>query len=40
LDDVAADPAKAGVLDVRTTELLETKAIIALDVLRKRKQHR
>jgi predicted DNA-binding transcriptional regulator AlpA len=38
LDDVAADPAKAGVLDARTTELLETKAIIALDVLRKRKQ--
>jgi|SRR5579863_2448419 len=37
LDEVAADPAKAGRLDSHTTELLETRAIVVLDVLRKRK---
>jgi excisionase family DNA binding protein len=37
LEELAADPAKAGVLDGHTTELLETKAIIALNALRNRK---
>ena len=37
LEELAADPSKAGVLDAHTTELLETRAIVALDVLRKRK---
>jgi len=37
LEELAADPKKAGVLDAHTTELLETRAIVALDVLRKRK---
>ena len=37
LEDLAANPNRAEVLDAHTTELLETKAIIALDVLRKRK---
>jgi predicted DNA-binding transcriptional regulator AlpA len=37
LEEVAADPARTGGLDAQTTELLETKAIAALDALRKRK---
>jgi hypothetical protein len=37
LEEVAADPTQTRVLDAHTTELLETKAIAALDALRKRK---
>jgi len=37
LEEVAADPAKTGMLDAHATEILETTAITALNALRKRK---